>query len=206
MSSTSAVSRSWRMIARRPCRVRRLAGDAPAGQAAARAARRRRPCHDRHAAAEADRADVGLHRDRAVAALDDDPAGSRGDVTQIFVKSGDRSALGTPLVQIDPDKQQATVRSTEANARRRARRTSTYWQAAGRAAEVAARRRARSASRSSSRRRTRSTAPRRSSPRSTRRSARTRSSSSTTASPRRTAGVVGDIPIREGDRVTDVDR
>jgi RND family efflux transporter MFP subunit len=38
-----------------------------------------------------------------------------GVVTRIFVKSGDRVALGAPLVQIKPDKQEATVRSTEAN-------------------------------------------------------------------------------------------
>ena len=38
-----------------------------------------------------------------------------GIVTRIFVKSGDRVRQGTPLVQINADKQQATVRSTEAN-------------------------------------------------------------------------------------------
>jgi RND family efflux transporter MFP subunit len=38
-----------------------------------------------------------------------------GVVTRIFVKSGDRVSLGRPLVQIKPDKQQATVNSTEAN-------------------------------------------------------------------------------------------
>ena len=38
-----------------------------------------------------------------------------GLVTRIFVKSGDRVRAGTPLVQINADKQQATVRSTEAN-------------------------------------------------------------------------------------------
>jgi RND family efflux transporter MFP subunit len=36
-----------------------------------------------------------------------------GQVTRIFVKSGDRVAPGAPLVQIDPAKQQATVRSQE---------------------------------------------------------------------------------------------
>ena len=38
-----------------------------------------------------------------------------GLVTRIFVNAGDRVRAGTPLVQIDPDKQQATVRSTEAS-------------------------------------------------------------------------------------------
>ena len=38
-----------------------------------------------------------------------------GLITRIFVKSGDNVRAGTPLVQINPDKQQATVNSTEAN-------------------------------------------------------------------------------------------
>jgi RND family efflux transporter MFP subunit len=36
-----------------------------------------------------------------------------GHVTRIFVRSGDRVALGTPLMQIDPAKQQATVSSQQ---------------------------------------------------------------------------------------------
>ena len=36
-----------------------------------------------------------------------------GQVTRIFVRAGDRVAQGTPLIQIDPAKQQATVRSQE---------------------------------------------------------------------------------------------
>lgn len=38
-----------------------------------------------------------------------------GVVTRIFVKPGDRVRIGDPLVQINGDKQQAIVRSTEAN-------------------------------------------------------------------------------------------
>ena len=37
-----------------------------------------------------------------------------GQITQIFVKSGDRVAAGTPLIQIDPRRQQAAVSSQEA--------------------------------------------------------------------------------------------
>jgi len=37
-----------------------------------------------------------------------------GYITKIFVKSGDRVAAGTPLLQIDPLKQEATVNSQEA--------------------------------------------------------------------------------------------
>lgn len=38
-----------------------------------------------------------------------------GQITKIFVKSGDRVSAGTPLLQIDPLKQQATVSSQEAS-------------------------------------------------------------------------------------------
>jgi RND family efflux transporter MFP subunit len=38
-----------------------------------------------------------------------------GLIARIFVKPGDRVRVGTPLLQINADKQQATVRSTEAN-------------------------------------------------------------------------------------------
>jgi RND family efflux transporter MFP subunit len=36
-----------------------------------------------------------------------------GQITQIYVHSGDRVSTGTPLMQIDPSKQQATVKSQE---------------------------------------------------------------------------------------------
>src|SRR6266545_653564 len=51
-----------------------------------------------------------------------------GRVTKIYVKSGDQVRVGTPLVQIDPEKQAATVRSTESQ---RAGRDSdvAYWKA-----------------------------------------------------------------------------
>ena len=51
-----------------------------------------------------------------------------GRVVQIYVKSGDQVRVGTPLVQIDQDKQAATVRSTESQ---RAGREAdvTYWKA-----------------------------------------------------------------------------
>src|SRR5271165_6654352 len=38
-----------------------------------------------------------------------------GQITKIFVKSGDRVSAGTPLLQIDPLKQQATLNSQEAS-------------------------------------------------------------------------------------------
>lgn len=51
-----------------------------------------------------------------------------GRVTKIFVKSGDQVRIGMPLVQIDPEKQAATVRSTESQ--RAAREADgAYWKA-----------------------------------------------------------------------------
>ena len=49
-----------------------------------------------------------------------------GSITRIFVKAGDRVRTGTPLVQIDPDRQQAAVQSTEAN-RSGAEADVQYW-------------------------------------------------------------------------------
>jgi RND family efflux transporter MFP subunit len=51
-----------------------------------------------------------------------------GRVTKIFVKSGDNVRAGTPLVQIDPEKQAATVSNWESQ--RASRRADvTYWKA-----------------------------------------------------------------------------
>jgi len=49
-----------------------------------------------------------------------------GVVTRIFVKPGDRVRVGSPLVQINAEKQQAIVRSTEAN-RAGIEADVTYW-------------------------------------------------------------------------------
>ena len=49
-----------------------------------------------------------------------------GSVTRIFVKSGDHVRAGTPIVQIDPDRQQAAIQSTEAN-RSGAEADVQYW-------------------------------------------------------------------------------
>jgi len=49
-----------------------------------------------------------------------------GRVTRVFVKSGDAVRVGTPIVQIDPERQTATVQNTESQ---RASRVAdvTYW-------------------------------------------------------------------------------
>jgi RND family efflux transporter MFP subunit len=49
-----------------------------------------------------------------------------GSVRRILVKAGDRVRTGTPLVQIDPDRQQAAVQSTEAS-RSGAEADVQYW-------------------------------------------------------------------------------
>jgi len=51
-----------------------------------------------------------------------------GIITRIFVKSGDKVSVGTPLLQIDPAKQQAAVSSAEAN-RAGTEADVTYWRA-----------------------------------------------------------------------------
>jgi RND family efflux transporter MFP subunit len=50
-----------------------------------------------------------------------------GVVTRVFVRSGDRVARGTPLVQISADRQAAAVRSAEAN-REGTEADVRYWQ------------------------------------------------------------------------------
>ena len=124
-----------------------------------------------------------------------------GRVTKIYVKSGDQVRVGTPLVQIDPEKAGRHRAQHRIAARRRARRTSPTGRPRSSACSRCSRP-ARSARTSSTRRSTTSTPRRRTSPRSTRRSAKDACSCSTTASPRRPPGVVGDIAIREGDRIT----
>ena len=61
-----------------------------------------------------------------------------GLVTQIFVKSGDQVRAGAPLVQIDPDKQQATRRAAPRRTGPGAEADVQVLAAAGRAAGVAA--------------------------------------------------------------------
>ena len=90
-------------------------------------------------ARDADRRRDRIRRDAQVAAARR-PSSRRvdGQITQIFVKSGDRVRQGAPLVQIDPRRQQAAVSSQEAEraareaarratrASRRSARTSCY--------------------------------------------------------------------------------
>ena len=136
------------------------------------------------ARAEADRAGVGIHRDAAVAALDDRPAGGRrpghADLRQVGRPRQRRHAAR-------PDQcRQAAGGSVEHRGqprRHRSRRRSTGasrssgWNRSSRPAP--------SAGRNSIRRRTRCARPRRGSPPSTRKCAKAASSSSTTASSRR---------------------
>src|SRR3954467_783847 len=51
-----------------------------------------------------------------------------GRVTRVFVKSGDVVRAGSPIIQIDPEKQAATLQNTESQRTVRAADV-TYWQA-----------------------------------------------------------------------------
>src|SRR5262245_36980382 len=59
-----------------------------------------------------------------------------GQITQIFVKSGDRVAKGAPLMQIDPRRQEAAVSSQEAEVAAREAAVSFARQQAQRAREL----------------------------------------------------------------------
>jgi len=48
-----------------------------------------------------------------------------GQITQIFVHSGDHVSSGRPLMEIDPRKQQATVKSQESS--RAAQQANLIW-------------------------------------------------------------------------------
>ncbi len=97
-----------------------------------------------------------------------------GQITRIFVKSGDRVKAGTPLLQIDPQRQQAAVASQD-SARAAQEANVAYAQQQLAAREGADSPSAPSASRSSSRPRRTSTPPARSSRRSARRCRSSRS-------------------------------
>ena len=126
-----------------------------------------------------------------------------GVVTQIFVKSGDRVRAGTPLVQIDPDKQEATVRSTEAN-RTGAEADVQYWRQQVKRLESLVAAGAISRQEFEQAQNSLKTAEARLR-RSTRRSARNASSSRYYRVVAPQAGVVGDIPIRDGRSRHEVD-
>ena len=102
-----------------------------------------------------------------------------GIVTRIFVKAGDRVRAGTPLVQINPQRQQAAVRSAEANRVGTERTSSTGGSRSSGSSRCSGP--ARSAGRSSIRRRTRCGRPKRGWRRSTRRCAKATYSSASTA-------------------------
>ena len=59
-----------------------------------------------------------------------------GQITQIFVKSGDRVRQGAPLIQIDPRRQQAAVSSQEAERAARQERVAYAQQQQQRASEL----------------------------------------------------------------------
>ncbi len=123
-----------------------------------------------------------------------------GFITRISARPGQRVSRGTVLMEIDSNRQQATVASLESV--RAARAADLQW-----ARQQAERRRsstmpARSASRSTSRPPSRCKPLRRSTKPSTRRFEEQRVELAYYRVTAPTAGIVGDIPVRVGDRVT----
>ena len=124
-----------------------------------------------------------------------------GIVTRVLVRSGDRVRAGQPLVQIDPDKQQASVSSLEAN--RAARQADVaYAHAAARPSAEAVRGRRREPAGTGAGADRRATRPTRSSRPPKPASGRAAWSWDTTGWVRRRPGSSGDVPVRTGDRVT----
>ena len=154
-----------------------------------------------HARGPASSPVVGVRRDdRSLRSTTVQPQ-VEGFVRQILVRAGDRVRAGQPLVQIDPDRQQATVTPRSRSAPR-ARPISRCAKQQLDAHAASCTRRAPSAAPSSTRRKPRTRTPRRSSPRCSRRSARAQVELQYYRVTAPTAGIVGDIPIRQGDRVT----
>lgn len=123
-----------------------------------------------------------------------------GLVTHIFVKSGDHVRSGAPLVQIDPDKQQAAVRSTEAG-RSGIESDVQYWRLQVKRLESLLTAGAISRQELEQGQNSLKTAEARLAALDAQvREGRVQLQYYRVVSPQ--AGVVGDIPIREGDRVT----
>jgi RND family efflux transporter MFP subunit len=123
-----------------------------------------------------------------------------GIVTRILVKSGQRVGVGTPLIQINAEKQQATVRSTEAN-RAGAEAEVQYWRQQAKRLEALVEAGAISRQEFDQAH----TSLRNAEARLTALEAQVREQQVELRYYRVNApqaGVVGDIPIREGDRVT----
>jgi RND family efflux transporter MFP subunit len=123
-----------------------------------------------------------------------------GRVTRVFVKSGDIVRAGTPLVQIDPEKQSATVQNTESQ---RAARIAdvTYWK--GQVERLQALLKAGAVSQNefdTAQHNLEAAEAQLAALDAQVREGRVQLRYYRVTAP--TAGVIGDIPIREGDRVT----
>ena len=200
-----AVVSSARALSVLLARGRRDAADGGRRSSAGARRRRRRRVTIVTLAAEADRAGLGIHRHAAIAALDDGPAGSRGhrhaDLREVGRPRPRRHAAG-------PDQRRASSRPPCAAPRPTApapRPTSQYWRQQVKRLRVAASTPARSAGRSSIRRRTRCGPPRRGSAALDAQVSEGRVELRYYRVDAPQAGVVGDIPIRVGDRVTHLD-
>src|SRR5215813_12137815 len=123
-----------------------------------------------------------------------------GTVTKIFVKSGDIVRVGAPLVQIDPEKQAATVRNTESQ--RAAREADvTYWKSQVERLQSLLKAGAISQNEFDTAQHNLETAQANLAALDAQvREGRVQLQYYRVTAP--TAGIVGDIPVREGDRVT----
>lgn len=123
-----------------------------------------------------------------------------GVLTKIFVKSGDTVTAGTPLVQIDPEKQAQTLRNTESQ--RAAREADvTYWKGQVDRLQALLKAGAISQNEFDTAQHSLETAQANLAALDAQvREGRVQLQYYRVAAP--TAGIVGDIPVREGDRVT----
>ena len=123
-----------------------------------------------------------------------------GRVTRVFVKSGDIVRVGTPIVQIDPERQAATVQNTESQ--RAARMADvTYWRGQVTRLDALLKAGAISQNELDTAKHSLETAEAQLAALDAQvREGQVQLQYYRVTAP--TAGVVGDIPIREGDRVT----
>ena len=125
-----------------------------------------------------------------------------GNLTKIYVTSGQAVKQGQLLMQIDPLKQVATVEQ-QAGSQAQANATYEFNKSGGRSAEEALRGRDHFEARRTTRRLQTSRAAKGAYQRQRRRGSPRRSSSlPTTRFVRRSQGIIGDIPVHQGDYVT----
>lgn len=123
-----------------------------------------------------------------------------GHVTRVYVSSGDRVSPGTPLLQIDPERQRAAVASQEASVEAREAELAYSRQNLERLKELFAQRVVSKAELDQAETAVRTAEAQLAAMRAQLREGRVELQYYDVVAP--TAGVIGDIPVRVGDRVT----